>query len=138
MKGTADVAQVMKKLAATAGLQFENNDINVKLANPYLPGTTIQQIKAIAKYAGIEHIIDLNTLAIWNHGQARSGDAALVSPQTGLKYGGTVQLESSITPASGKYIINRIDYDLASQMPRGPWFCDVTAYNAALGEPPVS
>lgn len=158
VSGTADVAKTMQQITKAIGLQFEDNNVRVKIANPYLPGTGVTQIKTLAKMAGIEHIIDLGKLAIWNPGQARSG-STLISPDTGMvgypcmtysgvevktlfqptiKYGAKIQIRSSVTPASGEFIIYALDYDLASQMPNGPWFCLISAYDATIGPPPVA
>ncbi len=59
--GSQDVATLMSTVAQKAGLQFENNGVNVKIQNPYLPGTAIQQMHALAEMAGIERIVDCGT-----------------------------------------------------------------------------
>jgi hypothetical protein len=148
VQGQADVAQMMSKIAQTLGLNFENNSVSAKLANPYFFGTGRTQALAIAQAAGIEWIIDNGTLAIWPPGQSRQGAATTVSKDTimvgypgfnqmgivvkvlwvnTLEYGMTIQVQSDITPACGTWVIYSMDYDLSSQLPHGPWFCTLSA-----------
>ncbi len=154
--GSQDVATLLQQVANSAGWQFENSGVNVKLMNPYHPGTATQQVHSIVRAAGIEHVVDNNTLAIWPPGQARQGDAVLISPQTGLvgyprfnsmgidittlwqpglEYGKNIQVQSSITPACGTWTIRRLDLDLESETPNGRWFANIMA--SKPGEAPV-
>ncbi len=145
--GSVAVSSLLGQMAQAANLQFENNSVDTKVMNPYYWGTAIQQIHALTQDAGIEHIIDVGTLAVWKPGGSRS-NSTVVSPQTNLvayplfnsqgvivrvlfdptlTYGGTINVQSSITPACGSWIIYRLEYDLESQTPNGKWFCDVSA-----------
>jgi len=138
-------------MAKAANLQFENNGISTKIMNPYYPGTAIQQISALCDHAGLEHIIDNGTLAIWKPGSARQGSGATVSPSTGMVgyprfnaqgiditaefqptfvYGQNIQVQSSITPACGTWIIYSLEYDLESETPNGRWFCNILAHKS--------
>jgi len=155
--GSQDVGDLLGQMAKAANLQFENNGITSKIVNPYYWGSAIQQIVALAEHAGIEHIIDLGTLAIWKPGSARQGSGATVSPSTGMVgyprfnaqgiditaefqptfvYGQSIQVQSSITPACGTWNIYRLEYDLESETPNGRWFVDILA--AKPNEMPVS
>ena len=160
--GSQDVATLMSTVAQKAGLQFENNGVNIKVQNPYLPGTAIQQMHHLAEMAGIERIVDNGTLAIWPSGQARTAAGkTVISPQTGLvsyplfnaqgivvrtlwrpslAYGQTVTVQSSMQPACGDWNIYKLTYSLASEMPNGPWFCDAWAFRPQTGptSPPVA
>jgi hypothetical protein len=150
-KGSTDVANIMKQIATSANLKFENNGVNVKLASPNFPGSPRQQAKACAEHAGIEWIIDNGTLAIWPRGQSRSSAATLLSPQTGmvgyptftsmgimvksifnkgLAFGGKITVQSQLTPANGEWIIYNLNYELDAQLPRGSWFCVMAASKA--------
>ena len=144
---SADVAQLMSTLAGQMGLQFENNGVSVKVAYPYLPGTARTQAMQLAQAAGIGWVIDRGTLAIWNRSQGRSsGGTPLISPQTGmvgypgwssigvkircefnpqLQFGGTVQIQSSVTPANGMWIIKKLTHDLECRKPNGQWFTTI-------------
>ncbi|MGI4763828.1 MAG: baseplate hub protein [Janthinobacterium lividum] len=146
--GSQDVAALMSTMAQKAGFAFENNGVNLKIQNPYYPGTAMQQIKALVEHAGIEHIMDNGTLSIWPAGSNRSGDPVLISPQTGLvayptfnsqgiivrtlwqptlDFGKLIQVQSSIQPACGTWRVYKLTYSLASETPNGPWFQDVWA-----------
>jgi Baseplate hub gp41 len=84
--GSADVADVMKSLARTAGLTLENNGVSVKLVNPYFPGGIIDQITSCARAANINWHIDpvAGVLAIWPVTGFRHGSAVNVSPEAGM------------------------------------------------------
>lgn len=83
------------------------------------------------------------TLAIWPKDGSRNGDIPLIAPDTGLVgyptrtengilvrtlfnpnlvFGGQIQVESSLTPANGKWSIFRIEHELESETPGGKWF----------------
>jgi hypothetical protein len=68
----------MGQLAQKMGFAFENNNVNVKLSNPYFWSNYMQQARALAQHAGINMILDRDTLAIWTpiaSGLARAGIA---------------------------------------------------------------
>ncbi len=146
--GAVSVASTMGQIAASMSLQFENNGVDSTITNPYLSGTATQQMHKLVKAAGIEHIVDNGTLAIWKPGSSRQGAATTISPSTGLvgyprfnsqgidlttlwqptiAYGQNITVQSSITPACGTWTIYRLAYDLESQTPNGKWFCDIMA-----------
>lgn len=147
IQGSADVAQAIQQIAQQAGLQFENNGVNVKVSNPYLPGTAREQIMNIARAAGIEWTIDNGTVAIWKTGQSRQGRNVDLSPETGLVgypsfnqsaivarsyfnqnivFGGQVTLKSQIQPANGTWNVISIVHEIEAEMPDGAWFTIVT------------
>lgn len=151
--GPTDVGVIMSSLATTMGLAFENSGVSVKLSNPYFPGSARDQTRACAEAANIEWIIDNGKLAIWPKGGARGGAVPLLSPATGLVgypsytskgvilscefnpnvgYGGKIQVESSLTPAKGEWIVFALNHDLAANMPNGPWFSEIQAARPGL------
>jgi hypothetical protein len=142
IRGSADVAGMMKTLAGQMGFGFENAGVDLKLANPYYAGTAWKQAIAIAKHAGIDMIVDRNIMAIVPPAKTRSGEAVLISPQTGMmgypafnqanvlvrayyspsvKYLGAIEVKSDLTPANGKWKVNRLEYQLESMVPNGRW-----------------
>lgn len=147
VQGTADVATLMKGFADLAGLSFVNNGVDVKLSNPYFPGTLWTQIKACARAANISQRISLGTLTIWPNGYSDQNDTPLLlSPQTGmvgypsfsnggmtvksifnpnLKVGRVQAVKSSIKVANGNFVIFNCVHNLSSQVPDGPWFTTV-------------
>jgi hypothetical protein len=144
--GSADVGTIMQSLATTAGFGFVNSDVSVQLSNPYFPGTALAQIRACARAANINFAIDNGTLHIWPKGSARNGTTPLISPATGLVgypafssnglmltttfnpdvvIGGTIQVQSSLTPACGQWIATQISHSLESETPDGQWFTHI-------------
>lgn len=147
--GSADVAGIMEQLAGTMGLAFENNGVQVQLSNPYFPGTAYQQMRACARAADIECLIDRGTLAIWPRTGSRSGEVPLISMATGMrsyprfssnvlelstlfnpsiKVGGNVLVQSALPVACGTWTVFQLSHALESEIPDGAWFTDFTAY----------
>lgn len=143
IKGLGDVSKVFRQLAKSAGLNFENNDVNVKLSNLYLSGSYGTQIQELSEHSGVPYIIDRGKLAIWPNGGNRGSSGNVVSAKTGmvgypafyqagivvttlfhpgLEAGKTFQVQSDLTPANGTWNIYNIYYDLESITPHGRWF----------------
>jgi len=148
ISGSADAAGMMSKLASQMGLQFENNGVSVKLANPYYAGTPWGQALAIAADGNFNMVVDRGVLVITPLGKPRAGDAVLISPDTGMvgypafvqnnivvtsvfdpavKNQGTIEVKSALTPANGQWQVRKLDYELESQRPHGRWFMTIEA-----------
>lgn len=146
--GPTDVATIMSSLASQMQLDFENNGVNVKLSKPYYYGSARNQAKAVADAANINWIIDNGKLAIWNKGQSRGGTVPLVSPTSGLVgypaytskgialrsifnpsigFGSKIQVQSSLDPANGEWVVYSLEYELQSNLPSGQWFSNIQA-----------
>lgn len=158
--GAADVADILKGLAERMGYAFENNGVTAKLWTPYFDGTARDQLKSVVRAAGIHHAIDSGTLAIWPQGGSRAGGVPTISADTGMvgypsytgngiavrtifnpeiRPGGVVAVESLIQPASGRFVVYGLSYELSSEMPGGPWFTQfsgVPEYLSAAGARP--
>jgi hypothetical protein len=144
--GFADVATIMSGLAQQASppLHFENTGVNQTIAYPYLPGTVMDQIHAVAAKAGINHSIDATTqtLAIWPKGAARGDAVLMMSAETGMigypafssegiiitsifnssvTFGQRIQVKSSLPAATGTYFVSTLSHDLESMVPNGQW-----------------
>lgn len=145
-KGAAPVQDIMANLADIMGLSFENNGVNLRLSCPYLTGTALTQVRAVARAAGINYAIDKGTLAIWPRNGTRKGEIPVMSPKTGMvgypaytgtgisvssiytpsaKLGGKVRVESTLTPANGEWVIVRIQHELDCLIPGGQWFTNL-------------
>lgn len=143
VRGSADAAGMMGNLAKQMGFAFENNGVNVKLANPYFGGTAWTQAMAIARHGNFDLIFERNAMVISPRGKPRQGDAILIAPETGLvgypqfseakvivrclfnpavKQLGLVEVKSDLTPANGKWQVLAIVYELEAQIPNGKWF----------------
>jgi hypothetical protein len=152
--GSTDVANVMNSLATLANLKFENNNVSVILNKPYFYGSPRQQMVQAAQQANINAIIDKNTLAIWPKNGARGGVVPLIGPNSGLigyptytsnglalnavynpsvSFGGTIQVQSSLTDAAGPWAVTGLDYALDSMLPKGEWSMAISATKPNLG-----
>jgi len=137
---------------------LENNGVGfIPISNPYHANTGFEQLKEIAKMAGIWMYVDNTVIAITPPNQARSKSIPLVSKTTGLKgyptfdgvgvkfqmlfspsvtFGGSVQIQSPETPrAQGTWIVTSMGLKLESNKPNGSWLMDIrgTSTNLALG-----
>jgi len=149
-KGSVAVVDIMRTFASEMGLVFEDGGVDVKLASPYFPGTTLSKVRACAMAANCCWIIDRGVLAIWPRDGARSGVVPLVSPDTGMvgypslsskgmtvkmlfnwniRGGGPVAIKSSIPMANGTWTVGRVEHDLSSETPDGPWFTNMDCSN---------
>lgn len=141
--GSVDVAKTMEQIAKSAGLKFENNGVDAKVRDIYLPGNPRTQLLELAEMAGIMWTLDRDTVAIWKRNGTRSGGMPLISPETGLvgypaynsggiqvttafnpeiKPGGIVEVKSDLTPACGKWKVFNLEFMLDSLVPHGKWF----------------
>lgn len=141
--GPVDVAQVMIGLAATMGLTFENNGVSVMLSHPNYPGTALEQVRACAKEASINYVIDRDILAIWPLKGFRSAPVPVISSDTGMvgypsftgsgvsvtniftpgiRMGGRVEVKSQIVPANGIWNVLSVIHNLECETPGGQWF----------------
>ncbi|MBX9596546.1 MAG: hypothetical protein K2X46_19430, partial [Roseomonas sp.] len=146
--GAANVAVIMQKLATQAGLRFENAGVTAVLADPYFPGTALQQAQACAAAAGIDMVIENGTMVITRRGAPRAPDPIVVSANTGMVgYPGytasgiavttifnprltmhsLVETKSVQTPASGRWRIYSLMHELEAETPKGAWFTSFEA-----------
>ena len=163
--GVADVATIMSGLATQLGLQFENNGVDIQLTTPYFGGSILEQVRTLAEHANISWIIQNGVLAIWVPGSSRAnnGITPVISSTPGdnstdiimvgyptylpggvmvkalfdpsILFGGTIQVNSSLDPATGQWIIFDLALDLESQVPNGRWFMDIQANKTGFQSP---
>lgn len=154
--GSSDVGKVMETLAKSIGRSFENNGISgMMVQNLNLPGSTLQQITALAKMAGIEWTLEKDTLAAWKPGNPRQGATTTISKETGmvsspafvasgivvttefqgtLKFGTKITVQSILQPACGDWYVTFIEYALDCQTPGGAWFATLQAGKIAVSD----
>lgn len=145
-KGGSNVADIMRQIATSMGLVFENSGVNVMLSDVYLANTDLEQARDLAKAAGIELNIENNVLSIWPKGSYRNALIPLVSADTGLIgypsfdgtflifdtlynpsfiTGGLIKVESDNLAAKGQWQILKMAHRLESEKPGGAWFSSV-------------
>lgn len=146
-KGDVDVADVCAQLAASMGYTFERNGVSVKLTDPYVGNTALEQLKDITRAAGIDFYIDGKVLAITPRNSPRAQAAMpTISANSGLvgypmfdgayltfvtlhnpaiMPGGSVRVESSRDRATGTWQVLNMAHRLESEKPGGAWFTTV-------------
>lgn len=143
IEGTGDVATMIQSIATSIGFTFKNNGVTAQLANPYLDGSPIQQIRNCAQYANIACDISAQSVTIWPNGGTRDSETLQISPSNGLvgyptysQYGidvttifnpnllngRKVHVESDAIGAQGDWYCQISRHELSSQIADGPWF----------------
>ena len=152
-KSGTDVAVILKSVADTIGVKFENSGVNTQLASPYFAGTPREQALAAVLAAGCEwNGIENGVLAIWPRGKGKDStvdigpDSGLVGYptftssgilidmiiDTRITLGTKINLTTSLVPAQGLWYAYNIDVDAESQTPNGSWFMHVSASRSDL------
>lgn len=149
-QGSVDAAFILSGLAARMNppLTLENSGVSVQLSNPYLDGTLLEQIRAVAQAGNFNCVIDDVTqrLAIWPEGGTRQGLRTVIGPSTGMvgyptytqngiqltmlynpaiAFGTEIQVESQLLPAAGGWSVAQVNHDLESETPGGKWYTRV-------------
>lgn len=141
--GQTDVAVIVENIAKAMGKTFENNGVEGNfLDSPYLPNTSAEQLKEVVAQANIDLYVDGDTIAICPKGQPRTGTVVVLNAQsgligyptidntgvhatcvfnTGLKFGGPVQIQSDVPKANGTWYIYSLDHTLEAEKPGGAW-----------------
>jgi len=147
ISGAGDLQTIMNGFASQISFGFEGNGVNKKIATPYLWGSVGAQIKQAAQAGGVEHILDRDKLAIWEPGTARGLATVSLAPPQLIGYpafsqadvmcksifnpqfqnGGTLALQSSLTPACGNWIIHSVQHNIEANMPNGKWETHIKA-----------
>lgn len=146
--GSVSAASAIQAMATQGGFSFTNNGVTAVLNSPYFPGTVWQQIQAAVRAADCFAFLNgtTNTLVIWPKNATTPPSATIVvspasgmigypkfqkkiiivstifSPQIALRPSLTILVQSSLAAANNaKLTIIKVNYDLSSQMPGGPW-----------------
>lgn len=158
--GGADVAVILAQIAATMTppRTVQNNGVTVHLSNAYLPGTALDQVRAVAKAANINYALDGDSqLVIWPANGSRSAAIPLISSATGMvgypRYadsgvgltaiyspsplqGALFALKSSSSPYpyDGNWRVLSLIYSLESETPNGKWFMDIVGEKTGVSQ----
>lgn len=146
--GAVSAASAIQAMATVGGFNFQNDGVTAVLSSPYFPGTVWQQVQSAVRGANCFAFLDdtTNTLVIWPKNAPTPPTATLtVSPQTGMigypkfqqrtiivrmtfspqyvvRPSLTLLVRSSLAAANNARLrVTSVAYDLASQMPDGPW-----------------
>jgi hypothetical protein len=159
-QGSVDVSTIMSGLAASMGLQFENNGVTTKLNNQYFSGSLKTQAITCVRNAGIEwNSGQLGTLAIWPKNGSRGGQVPVIAPppeggmfgyptytaygimlrnlfNPAIGFGAMVEVRSSVL-TTGKWKVYGLNHDLDCEVPGGKWESTILAYNPKFPTPVV-
>ncbi|EMX5813341.1 hypothetical protein AAHF61_001494 [Salmonella enterica] len=152
-KGDVPVADIIRALASSAGLKFENQGVSRSLSNPHFSGNVIQQMLDAASAADINiDTGDAEKVTIWPKGEKRNIPPLHISPDHGLIgypvytmtglsattifcpdlfIGRQVHLESSLPNVTGDYQLTGVIHTITSRTVGGPWSsnCTMTRLN---------
>lgn len=147
--GAVPLSAVVEQLAGNMGYSFRNEGVTAQLRNSVLNGSPMEQAQAAARQAGAELILDDATLILLPAGQARKGNAVLLTKDSGMIgyptfntngislkcffnpviiYGGLVQIESRVPKASGIWKVTKLSHRLSAfNASGGPWETELEA-----------
>ncbi|EKC2491396.1 hypothetical protein VQZ12_000338 [Salmonella enterica] len=152
-KGDVPVADIIRALASSAGLKFENQGVSRSLSNPHFSGNIVQQMLDAALAADINiDLGDVEKVTIWPKGKAQDIPPLYISPDHGLIgypvytmtglsattifcpdlfIGRRVHLESSLPNVTGDYQLTGVIHTITSRTVGGPWSsnCTMTRLN---------
>lgn len=150
-KGTTSATDILADLAKEMGLALEYFGEDVSLSSPYLPGTSLDKLRGVARAAGLLWSIERGTLSVWDRNTARESTTPLISPDTGMigypslsskgmtvrmlfnpniRIGADIEVQSAIPMACGTWRVFNESHNLSCNVPDGPWFTTVEAYIA--------
>lgn len=147
--GTTTAEQLISQFAAEIGYSFENKGVTSSVKNAVFNGSPIEKAKTVADQVGAELLIDDNRMVLMPFDKGRSGNAVLLSADTGmlgyptftndgivvrciynpdLELGGLVEVKSIVPGADGTWKISRLAHTLSANLPDvGPWFSEISA-----------
>lgn len=143
-QGGQSASDICSGLASQMGLSFVNNGVDASVSNPYLKGTATQQAQQISNDADFDMFIDDEEMSIVPKGQPTGDEkrAPLISPTTGMegypqfsangltiksiynpaiKMGNWIEVQSSISKASGMFRVTSLKHQISSENPQGKW-----------------
>jgi hypothetical protein len=151
VQGEVSADQLFSQFAKDAGYSFKNEGVTSAVQNAWFPGSPIDKMTKLARDIGCELLIDDGAVIALPAGKARSGNAVLLTKDTGLigyptfnqdgiscrclfnpdlAYGGLIKVESIVPRASGVWRITKLTHSIAAYVSGGNWESQVeAAYN---------
>ena len=90
--GATSVATIAGQIAKKLGYFFQNNGVTAQLNSPYLPNSSVDQLKTVCAHAGVDLYMHpsggpngIGIIAISNKGQPSAGTPVLLTPESGLE-----------------------------------------------------
>lgn len=140
VKGEAEADKLFSQFAGEAGYTYKNEGVTSSVKNAWFPGSPIYKMSKLARDVGCELIIDDGAVVVMPAGQAREGNAVLLTKETGLIgyptfnqdgiscrcifnpdliYGGLIKVESIVPKATGVWCITKLTHHLTAYIPGG-------------------
>lgn len=140
VKGEVKVDRLFAQFAQAAGYAYRNEGVTASVKNAWFPGSPMDKMIKLARDIGCELIIDDSTVVVLPAGRARSGNAVLLTKDTGmigyptfsqdgiscrciynpdLTYGGLIKVESIVPRASGVWRITKLTHNITAYIPGG-------------------
>ena len=140
VKGEAQADRLFAQYAKEAGYTYRNEGVTSSVRNAWFPGSPIDKMTKLARDVGCELIIDDGAIVVLPAGKARSGNAVLLTKDTGLIgyptfnqdgiscrclfnpdliYGGLIKVESIVPRATGVWKITKLTHSLSAYVPGG-------------------
>lgn len=138
--GESSADTLFAQFARDAGYTFKNEGVMTSVKNARYPGSPINKAMKLARDIGCELIIDDGEIIILPSGRARSGNAVLLTRDTGmigyptfnqdgiscrcifnpdLAYGGLIKVESIVPRATGVWRITKLTHNVSAYNPGG-------------------
>lgn len=161
--GKTDVVTILQRIANKMGWGFENSGVSAALSSPYLPGSAMDQVRAVRDAVRINVELINNVLCVWPlYGSRTSlGSTLVIAPppigqmigyptftqQQGImlrnvydpriQRGQQVTVQTLIPRAGGSWIVQKLDHALDAQVPRGLWESVITLFRPGVAQPIV-
>jgi hypothetical protein len=140
---SAPVAKLVEQQAKEIGYSFKNEGVTTQITNAIFNGSPIQKMKAMAKHAGADIIIEDNSVLLLPKNVSRKGAPIFISAQSGMigypSFSGfglevktifnpaylvksDIEVQSVVPKASGRWRIEKTEHILSANFPKGgPW-----------------
>lgn len=147
--GSMSAADFVSMQAQAAGYAFDNQGVTAQIRDCIFNGSPVQKAQACAAQVGATLLIDDDTFILLPPGQARKGDAVVLTPKTGMlgyptfssdgievsaifdpafKLGGLIEVQSVVPRASGVWRVTKLEHSLAANVPGdGRWETRISA-----------
>jgi hypothetical protein len=148
-RGIAKAEELFAQFAREAGYAYRNEGVTASVNNAWFPGSPIAKMQKLAKDIGCELIIDDAQVITLPANAARSGNAVLLSADTGLigypvfnqdgiacrclfnpnlRHGGLIRVESLSPKTMGTWRVSKLTHNLSAYQPGGgAWDSEIEA-----------
>lgn len=149
ISGSTPVSDVISKIAKQIGYSFINQGVTSSLRNAVLNGSPMEQAINAAKQVGAQLLINDTTMTLLNKDEALSGNAVLLTKDTGMigyptfnnegivvtslynpafKFNSLIKVESIVPKATGVWRITKLTHNLSAFNPASSqWISEIEA-----------